>query len=330
MQVSYYSNFKLAKLKVGEGSNQKDKEQIYQFTLYSKTADERKVQIQSLHDGNIGISNIDNFILHPNHRPWLSTVYKPGEKRSGSFNIPYREPRLFIKFDIHRAEFEVQLFECPGLWMTTPSLRDSIFTTDPCDEQVFFWRDQALVPFYEAHQNGENWDGKLSNIGNAPPGIDAVLLTALDTEIPWTGMKCNIPWYYCEGSGQQPTNGYWMIPADRVDSVSHVAYKWIGEAHFAKEAAQIVERDRAWPFSYARKILGDDDFVVLTGAYGFVVWCFNERITLPHVDSLESKRAEYLKRWRKMPHPFQCDPDHLEEVEVEEGKSGGDEPEPEL
>lgn len=35
------------------------------------------------------------------------------------------------------------------------------------------------------------------------------------------------------------------------------------------------------PVLIRSRVVGDDDFIVLCGRYGFVVWCFDKSVTLP-------------------------------------------------
>jgi hypothetical protein len=71
---------------------------------------------------------------------------------------------------------------------------------------------------------------------------------------------------------------------------------------FAEDARLSLSTDPLDQSDQSRFIRGDDDFVVLFGDEGYVVWCFDEKVTLPVTASSADPALQDSRLY--LPHPL--------------------------
>ena len=201
---------------------------------------------------------------------------------------------LGLTFDIYTKEFSERVYHLPDL--TGNKTRTIRCPREVDHEQVFFRRDQVLVPVYlETYR-----------IYGYPVPVDDILLMAINDCIQnsnSTSAKM-VPWY--GQSGHEDTIWYgrggfedskpYFVPPSADYGRCNISYSW-----FQGPLARVTGRS-SWSYNDVRgEIRGDDDFIVMFGDYGYYVWCLNECFTLP---TSHSRRDKWLLKERRLPNPL--------------------------
>ncbi|KUJ08562.1 uncharacterized protein LY89DRAFT_690997 [Mollisia scopiformis] len=172
-------------------------------------------------------------------------------RSSDKIIFPTERPYLLTTFDISTKRFSHQTYWLQG-W-ASEQLDISINR-----EQILLWRDRLCMPVYNTHMNARH----------RPEGVTDMILAGF---APIEQKPSKIERWY---GRTKEDNQALLVPRDAAMGKSALAYCWIGGNEFAKEA-----RERG-SFLTERMVLGDDEFVVLVGCYGFVVWSFDEKVIL--------------------------------------------------
>lgn len=108
------------------------------------------------------------------------------------------------------------------------------------------------------------------------------------TPLPAVNPPGLVPWY---GIGK-PLTSRVHLPASQSSLQFSTAYNLDGDADFAHASwlpydnKDEIPSDLGFRDAALRRVRGDDDFVVLFGDFGFVVWCFDEDVKLRAKDSV--------------------------------------------
>lgn len=226
----------------------------------------------SLHDGNIGIHGYDS-------RDRDDAKGKPGRRCRCSY--------LLVTFNIFTKTFEPQKYSI----LQWASLGNEIGTdgTDSGDCDTLFWRDQLLTSIYETPLSADFKPEGVTNMILAAFNNSGTRDMAQDKFVRWYGQTME-------------DNRALDAPCDSAMKESALAYCWIGGNSFAEGARAEAIRNENESTDGWRYLQGDDDFVVQHGSNGFVVWCFDETVTLRRSgSSLDPNLPPDL------PHPFFSD-----------------------
>lgn len=172
---------------------------------------------------------------------------------------------VVVKFDLRTRMFSTGSYHLPD--RATPDIM-TIFHRYVELSQTCIWRDQALLPVYKVDDSFRE---------SSPSVTDLVAMSINDcSKIHRRPRK--IPWYGKFGTEGEPA--YNGLDDGRLSDCA-TAFCWIGGAQFAEEARLSLSTDSIRDYNDSRSIRGDDDFVVLFGDRGYVVWCFDENVALP-------------------------------------------------
>ncbi|KAF4629642.1 hypothetical protein G7Y89_g8501 [Cudoniella acicularis] len=172
---------------------------------------------------------------------------------------------IVVKFDIHARCFTTSSYHLPTprvLPMPPRIVNGSIDEERSATLQfheALFWRGQAIIPT----QNND-WHGT----------TEAMLAAGLEDCSSISPQRHNTPWY---GQDESQNQKLWHVPEDPVLAECGVSFCWL-DREDKTPAGQPLSEDR-------RVVRGDDDFVVLFGRFGYVVWCFDESVKLPRDSS---------------------------------------------
>jgi hypothetical protein len=162
-----------------------------------------------------------------------------------------------IRFDIHAKTFEMQYYRVPGCYR--PQNSKSLV------EQVHFWRHQVLTPIY-----------------HDIIGVRKMLLMGVNQR--HTDRNRLVAVYGERGPDDREIQFY-----ERNDQYKKYAtsYCWAGGPKFTEKAVQSLEPGSGITDT-SRVVRGDDEFIVLFGLQGYVVWCFNKQVSLTTADVIEA------------------------------------------
>lgn len=248
----------------------------------------------SLEDGSIGILEADEVLYtpgnkkehvgepvpsaHPCKHRWIN-LEQGGNDTLGLL--------IVVKFDIRTRAFSTGSYHLPD---DSTHSTSTIFHNGVELEQPLIWRDQALLPVYRI--------GPL--IRNSAPSVDDMIAMSINECSKIRKGPAEIPWYGKLGAKDRQVH---KVRDDSGLADVGAAFCWIGGAQFAEDARLSLGADHLDHSDQTRMMRGDDDFVVLFGDEGYVVWCFDEEVTLPVTASsldpaLQDSRIH-------LPHPLQ-------------------------
>jgi hypothetical protein len=254
-----------------------------------------KHHVVSLEDGSIGILEADEVFYIPGNTPehsrkpvpsphpcahqWINLA--PGGKDTLGLLI-------VVKFDIRKRTFSTGSYHLPDNPIDNTS---TIFHYGVELNQAHIWRDQALLPVYRTGHS----------IQKSAPGVEDMIAMSVTecSKIPKRTGPVEIPWYGKVGSEDRQIH---KVPDDSRLADSGAAFCWIGGAQFAEDARLSLITDPNDQSDQTRFVRGDDDFVVLFGDEGYVVWCFDEGVSLPVTTSSADPALQDSRLY--LPHPL--------------------------
>ena len=248
---------------------------FYIFYLVSSEPDAKffRHRFITLEDGHIGIMMTDEVFYipettkehavrplpspHPCKHQWIN----PSEGGNDTLGL-----LLVVKFDTRRNMFSTGSYHLPD---KPHQHLSTIFRNHVNLDQPHIWRDQALLPVYTID----------SSIRNSAPSVNQIIAMGINncSEIQKPSL---IPWY--GRLGPEDTQIFRTWDDSRLGDCG-TAFCWIGGMGFAEDARKTLytSHTRLQQSDNTRMMRGDDDFVVLFGGAGYVVWCFDKDMSLP-------------------------------------------------
>jgi hypothetical protein len=218
----------------------------------------------SLEDGHVGIMTTDEVFYipettkehavrplpspHPCKHQWIN----PSEGDNDTLGL-----LLVVKFDTRKNIFSTGSYHLPD---KPHQHLSTIFRYDVDLDQPHIWRDQTLLPVYTID----------SSIRDSAPSVNEIIAMAVNncSEIQKPSL---IPWY--GRSGPEDTQIFQTWDDSRLADCG-TTFCWIGGMRFAEDARAILgtNRNQLSQSDNSRMMRGDDEFVVLFGGAGYVVW----------------------------------------------------------
>ncbi|KAH8674734.1 hypothetical protein BGZ60DRAFT_429712 [Tricladium varicosporioides] len=205
--------------------------------------------------------------------PTLTALSQPISLEDGCFGFllgvqetSYGEKLVVVvKFDIHTKAFTTLAYPQSGCDTWHATNHESGFSRAPSvNERTLFWRGQAIVP----------------TISNPLPAKEApVLQIAMGLDNCNDGGFQHLPFQYSRTAETRPTNeNKDLVLAANGTPLCRVAarYRACSDGSVVIFGGQFEHQSES-----CYRICGDDDFVVLFGYHGYIVWCFDENLTLP-------------------------------------------------
>ncbi|KAH8820443.1 hypothetical protein F5884DRAFT_764098 [Xylogone sp. PMI_703] len=163
-----------------------------------------------------------------------------------------------LTFDVFTKTFSTRIYNIPGLF----PINDLIW--EPSIQQSNIWRNQLLLP---AHIGG-------SDKGRKPPSVDEILVIAIKPCDRIQEVPNIIPWYVQDSSDEKRIL---FLENDPEFQKCGVSFCWAAGGELAQTARLNFDPPDTGMRSIEPVVYGDDDFVVMVGENGHIVWSFDDQ-----------------------------------------------------